>query len=62
MSGIDGDLHVGPDPGLTTSSDLRVGFREPIWPLRRSTQVSNPVVQMFSIVHFAAIVMGEWPG
>lgn len=60
VSGIDGDLHVGSDPWLIAlTSDLRVGFREPSWSLRRSAQMSNPVVQICSIVHFVAAVMGE---
>ena len=60
MSGIDGGLYVGLDPRLTAfTSDLRAGFREPIWSLRRSTQMSNHVVQICSIVHFVAAAMGE---
>ena len=60
MSGINANSDVRIDPRLTAfTSDLLVGFREPIWSFRRSTQTSNIVPQMCSIIFFVAMVMGE---
>ncbi len=43
------------------TSDLLVGFREPIRSSSKSIETSNIIIQMCSIVYFVVIINGKWP-